>query len=35
MQNQLPIIKNIVFHNGRTIPQIGYGTYQLKGNDCI
>ncbi len=25
----------LVFHTGRKIPQIGYGTYQLNGDDCI
>jgi diketogulonate reductase-like aldo/keto reductase len=28
------VIPTLRFHTGNTIPQIGYGTYQLKGNDC-
>jgi diketogulonate reductase-like aldo/keto reductase len=28
-------ISNVVFHTGRTIPILGYGTYQLTGKDCI
>lgn len=27
--------KSVIFHTGRSIPQIGFGTYQLKGTDCI
>ncbi len=25
----------LTLHTGRKIPQIGYGTYQLNGEDCI
>jgi 2,5-diketo-D-gluconate reductase A len=28
-------IPNVVFHTGRTIPILGYGTYQLAGPDCV
>ena len=32
MINQIPIL---TFHTGRKIPQIGYGTYLLKGSQCL
>jgi diketogulonate reductase-like aldo/keto reductase len=27
--------KSVLFNTGRSIPQIGYGTYQLRGADCV
>lgn len=33
--NKLTKLTTITLHTGRTIPMIGYGTYQLRGQDCI
>lgn len=33
--DKLAKIPNVVFHTGRSIPILGYGTYQLAGADCV
>jgi diketogulonate reductase-like aldo/keto reductase len=33
--DKLAKIPSVVFHTGRSIPILGYGTYQLAGNDCV
>lgn len=33
--NKLTIATTILLSSGNKIPMIGYGTYQLKGNDCV
>lgn len=33
--NKLTIATSVLLSSGNKIPMIGYGTYQLKGNDCI
>lgn len=33
--NKLTKLTTVTLSTGRKIPQIGYGTYQLKGQDCI
>ena len=30
-----PVNRILYFYNGLKVPQIGLGTYNLKGNDCI
>lgn len=33
--NKLSKLSTIVLNSGNKIPIIGYGTYQLKGKDCL
>jgi 2,5-diketo-D-gluconate reductase A len=32
---KLSIHSTIILQSGNNIPMIGYGTYQLKGQDCL
>lgn len=35
MQGKFTKDTTVTLHTGRKIPMIGYGTYQLRGEDCV
>lgn len=35
MQGTLSALSTLTLHTGRKIPMIGYGTYQLREQDCL